>query len=428
MNKAHKQIVLALVLGMVACPLANGQRQTRFSPPTARAASGGSNSGGGYISGGERGSVVQVIRDAEVQAELNLNNEQQQQVSLILQRVKATEDELFGLLDDSFARDRERDEQAIEKAAEARQQLARASRKILEQLTPFQRRQLQVLCRQAATDEAAFQARMMPRQGGGGFGGRADSWGVIFGSGDGSTNSGAGTTRRSDYSRGGGPGGIVRVISYDRVQEQLGLSAEQRLQIAEITGQVSQMETDLFAELQSSHQVPGPGNEQFEQQRQKEESARQAVVRAGEEIMRQLTPAQQTRLRQICLQVQGAEALFKPEIIKALGLTAPEQIKLASMRQETERQTSAIFLGRNRNTSQAPSATAIQSQAEQVMALWRDTERRMLTSVLTPAQQTKLKEMQGKESVGAARLRTGGAWAGSNAGVSSSSGEQLRRP
>ena len=50
--------------------------------------------------------------------------------------------------------------------------------------------------------------------------------------------------------------------------------------------------------------------------------------------------------QEICLQAQGADALFKTEIIQALGLTATEQIKLANLRQEAERQTSALYSGR----------------------------------------------------------------------------------
>ncbi len=49
----------------------------------------------GPASGGERRGVVQVISATAVQAELKLNNEQQQQVGDLLRRVKAMEEELF---------------------------------------------------------------------------------------------------------------------------------------------------------------------------------------------------------------------------------------------------------------------------------------------------------------------------------------------
>src|SRR5438552_7591899 len=97
MKTADKKLALALVFAMAACFAA--QPQTRFSPATPGAASVGSTSathgGGAYVSGGERGSVVQVVRDAEVQTELNLSQEQRQQVNDILVRVQAMEAGLF---------------------------------------------------------------------------------------------------------------------------------------------------------------------------------------------------------------------------------------------------------------------------------------------------------------------------------------------
>jgi hypothetical protein len=102
---------------------------------------------------------------------------------------------------------------------------------------------------------------------------------------------------------------VARVISYERVQQQLGLSELQRQQIAPILASVSQSEAALRAELQSSR--PPPDREWYEQQQQKEASTRAAVARAGEEILQLLTPAQQTRLRQLCLQAQGADARLK---------------------------------------------------------------------------------------------------------------------
>ena len=474
MKTADKNMVLALVFATAACFLAKAQPQTRFAPTTPGAASGGSNgttrSGGSYVSGGELGSVVQVVRDAEVQAELNLSDEQRQQVTDILARVQAMQGELF----EDFRRQRQahledaraRSEQRMEKLEEAHRQLATATKKILELLTPAQQKQLQALCRQAAADEAGFQARMapdkrdggaglgggggggggagggpgpgtasptqifrggqpdlvqrpvIPGQGGGGFGGGAGGGGGNFG---GSTNSRSGTTwrneHRNEYQSGGGPGSVVRVISYDRVQEQLRMSDEQRLQIAGITRQVRQMEAGLFSETQTPARTSRI--ESFEQQRQREESMRQAVARAGEEILQKLKPAQQKRLKEICLQAQGADALFKPEIIQALDLTATQQIKLASMRQEAERQALALY-GPGNNHGQPPAPIGPDSHAER-LRVQVDTERRMIGSVLTPAQQAKLGQLRGNEFAGAARFRSPNAHWAIDAAASSSS-------
>src|SRR6266536_1508902 len=126
MKTEDKKMVLALVFVTAAFFPASLQSQTQFSPAATSPASGGSTStthgGRGYISGGERGSVVQVVRDAEVQADLDLNPEQRQQVSEILLRVQAKERELFddsrrqlqARLEDARARSRQRMERLEE--------------------------------------------------------------------------------------------------------------------------------------------------------------------------------------------------------------------------------------------------------------------------------------------------------------------------
>jgi len=253
----------------------------------------------------------------------------------------------------------------------------------------------------------------------GGFGAGAGGGRGNFGR---SANPASGTTRRNEqrneYQRGGGPGGVVRVISYDRVQEQLKLSDEQRLQIAEITRQVSLAEAGLFADLPTPSATSS--NEWFEQLKQKEESTRHAVARAGEEILQKLDPAQQKRLKEICLQAQGANVLFKPEIIQTLGLTATQQIELARMRQEAERKASALQVPGN-NPRQPPVIIAPEALVERLKAIQVETERRMIGSVLTPGQQAKLRDMRGNEFAGATRLGSVNALWASDAAISDSS-------
>src|ERR1041385_2715281 len=160
MKMTDQKRVLAIVAAMAACHLANAQPQTLPSPSTSGSSISKESGWSAYSSGGERGGVVQVISDADVQAELNLNNEQQQHVGDILRRVRSVEDELFEdfrrsrqeALDSSRARGAERSK----KYQEANQQLARATEKILALLRPAQRTQLQALCRQSRADEAGF--------------------------------------------------------------------------------------------------------------------------------------------------------------------------------------------------------------------------------------------------------------------------------
>ena len=96
MKTMDRKARVALVIGALGCLMANAQPQPQHLPVMRGNAGGGAGGGGGgYASGGERGSVVQVIASPAVQAELNLRNEQQSQVSNILSQVKAKEEELF---------------------------------------------------------------------------------------------------------------------------------------------------------------------------------------------------------------------------------------------------------------------------------------------------------------------------------------------
>jgi hypothetical protein len=461
--------MVAIVIGVLGCLMANAQPQPQPVRGMHGNAVGGSSSGGGgggYTAGGERGSVVQVVRSQEVQAELGLSEKQHLQVSNVLCQVNAKEDELFRDFESMLGRHASslpRDAEQGKKFEEANQQLAHATDEIVAQLTVAQRAQLRELCRQALADESSFQERMTGSQGlagpagrGGGSGGASSGFSASGGSGTrgseyapgggpngfqertarsqelggpagrvggsggasgGFSASGGSGTQRNEYASGGGPGGVVRVISYPGVQEQLKLSAAQRTKIAAIAGQLREFESSFSADLRSSRRASLVQRKQqfvhqrqeFELQRQKEDSTRQAVVHASEQITQLLTPVQQKRLKEIRLQVQGADALFKPEIIRALGLTATQQIKLGKLREETNHQ---VFL-------EGP---------EQRMALRREGEQRMLSSVLTPEQQGKLQEMTGKEFAGAIRLGTSSAGGGGSAGGSFSSSAQPKGP
>jgi len=357
--------------------------------------------------------VVRVIQHPAVQLEVGVSREQKQRIDTILQRVRVLENEFIESFHQLMTVQHEAyGARGLETAAKydaANQQLAQASRKVLEQLTPAQRNQLQALCQRAKADPAGFQARMTHggRVGGGGGGG-----GVSSASSSGGSSVGPGSSVQREYQDGGGPGGVMNVISQEQVQQQLQLDPTQRQQIAEIVGQVEQSEAAFRRDTRPP--IGGPRSERFqarqqrfEQQKQKEESVRQAVNRAGEDILKELTETQQKRVREICLQAQGVDALFKPEIIRALGLSATQQVKLANLRR-----TAPTQLPR----AAQPDGNWIATQAR----LQLETEHRMINEVLTPAQLTKLQQMRGKEFAGASGFMptAGGGW-NSSAGTSS---------
>jgi Spy/CpxP family protein refolding chaperone len=189
---------------------------------------------------------------------------------------------------------------------------------------------------------------------------------------------------------------------------------------------------------------------------QKSAAASLVLARARHDIGKALTPGQMKRLEQISLQELGAEALSRSNIVKALNLTQEQQQTLAEIRSETGRELSVMAQrfqeaffpkwaqppprGSRRAGGDAPSqnqfaqgtasttasatpgsavtvrsasggggrsggGTFILTPAQQKMmeegraqhqAVVQQSERRMIEQVLTPQQQAKLKELQGK--------------------------------
>ena len=171
MKTTEWRAVVATVIGVFGCLLANAQPQSPIIRGTHGNSGGGSSGGGGYTTGGERGSVVQLIRSQEVQAELGLSEKQHLQVSNVLRQVNAKEEELFRDFETMTVRHASslsRDAEQGKKFEEANQQLAHATNEIVALLTVTQRAQLKELCRQALADENGSQQRMAGNQGLGG--------------------------------------------------------------------------------------------------------------------------------------------------------------------------------------------------------------------------------------------------------------------
>lgn len=358
---------------------------------------GGSSGGGGFSSGGERGTVVSVFRYPGVQEEVGITGDQQAKIAAILQRVQAAEIDLVRDMRAAMGQRTEaRKGRAVEMGKrydEANRQLDETNRKILEILTPNQRSQLQRFRDQAKANPQVFQGGGFGGGGGGAGGGGGGEGGVI-----------PGASTRKDYQAGGGPSGVVSVIAQPRVQSQLRLTETQQRQVAETLAQFKQQETAFLGEVRPA--MAGPGSDAFKQRqrqteefRQREAAIREETVRADQEILRELTVAQQKRVKELCLQAQGAEALFKPEVIRALGITPAQQVKLGNLRQQAVRSAKA---------DPGAGVSAAAADANWVQA-WRqqrrEAERRMIVEVLTPAQQAKLLDMRGRDFPGLSEAR-----------------------
>ncbi len=217
--------------------------------------------------------------------------------------------------------------------------------------------------------------------------------------------------------RGGERGDIVEVISDPGVRAELDLTAGQQERISGIVTRVRAQEREIFEEARNGcheHSQPPsqceadffpmrsgsstPICEWIEQRCAKLNAMRAAIAQAGQEVRGCLTAMQRKRLREICLQVQGAEALFKPNVLQTLDLTPAQVERLRAFNQETERQTMALR-GPVSGSSIAPS-----SVAQQIATLKCRRQKQMIRDVLDATQQALLHQLEGEPFAGAALL------------------------
>jgi hypothetical protein len=105
-----------------------------------------------------------------------------------------------------------------------------------------------------------------------------------------------------------------------------------------------------------------------------------------------LRPDQATRLRQIVLQQQGANAFADPSIVAALGLTPAQQEKIRALQEETHQSVWAV----------ARSATFRPEDWKKVEESWRKTRGDIL-GTLTGDQKERWKELTGAAFTGEVR-------------------------
>lgn len=241
------------------------------------------------------------------------------------------------------------------------------------------------------------------------------------GSGSGEANGGA-------YRSGGGPGSVLRLIAYPEVQRDLKLDPQQVERIGQILRSLQAAEQKARDDARSA---AGPERGRSMAERMKRLEKENDASR--EQIDGVLTLGQRDRLKQISLQNRGAEALFDPEIVEALGLTKAQQERLENMRREVQEKEREL-MGDVRALPSEKRGEAIRSAIRKIAQFQDDAAKPMLESVLDDRQTAKLKELQGVKLELAPRYipRSGSAQGGSGGdsgrGGGSSGGASGRGP
>lgn len=180
----------------------------------------------------------------------------------------------------------------------------------------------------------------------------------------------------------GGPGANwLMLLRVEKVQKELELVDDQKAKLREIGEQAMARMRELFP-----RQEPGQELSREERQARSAEMAKRMAAanretnKAIEEV---LLPHQVERLKQISLQIRGAQALDDPEVARELGITDEQKQKFAQIREEAMNKGRELF-----------GAGQAGNMRERFQRLRQETEEQIL-AVLTADQKEKFEKMKG---------------------------------
>jgi len=185
---------------------------------------------------------------------------------------------------------------------------------------------------------------------------------------------------------GGGQMSAIFLLQREDVQDDLGITAEQRGQLRDL--QEKQMEN-----MRGRFQRGGGGGQGQRPDREAMRAEMEKLQKEMEaEVGKILKPEQSTRLKEIGIQMAGNRAVMQEPVAKELGITADQKTKLDAL-QTKQREANQAVMERMRNQElDMDQFRATMEKNNKIM----DEE---IGKVLTETQRTKLKAMGGKPFV-----------------------------
>ena len=255
--------------------------------------------------------------------------------------------------------------------------------------------------------------------GGGGFGQRGPG--------------GGGFGQRGPGMGGGGVSGLLRS---EQVQKEINITEDQKSQLAKMAEeQMAAMRERFSGQSRENREEMSDADRQAQREKMMKEF-QEAAKEAEGKIRGILKPEQFKRLKQIELQQQGVEALRRPDMAQALGLTEDQIEKLKEafagvqkQREEIGEQTRALYQG-FRDASEDERAK-LREKGEQIRAkgegLKKESQQKAM-AILTDEQKGKLKDMMGKRFQLEQRGMSGRPGGGRPGGDRGGQGQGGRRP
>ena len=229
----------------------------------------------------------------------------------------------------------------------------------------------------------------------------------------------------------GGPGGaggmqgsISMLLGMAEVQKELGLSDEQKKQVADLSRELrEQMQSSMgnFNFQQMQDLSPEERDKRIAEARKKSEAVNEQAVAKVAKI---LDAKQFQRFEQLRVQREGISTLSRPEVAAKLGLSEDQQAKIRAIQESARPQARG---GPNQSEEdRRASFTRMQQQREKMQA--------DILGVLTDAQKSKWEELKGKKFTfpqgggGGGFGRGGSGSGGPGGGGFGGGGERVRPP
>ena len=198
------------------------------------------------------------------------------------------------------------------------------------------------------------------------------------------------------FPRGGGQGGgmmrmgrgmggaqpAAMILARKDVKADLGGTDEQTRQIEDAQKASQEKMMSVFQELRAAGGPPDREAMQAAFQKLQKES--------DAEIAKILKPEQQTRLKEITIQLAGNQAITREDVQKALEITADQKAKIKALQDKSREANQSVMEKMRNGEIQRDEIQAIMTKNGKVM-------NDELGKLLTEAQKKKLTEMGGKK-------------------------------
>jgi Spy/CpxP family protein refolding chaperone len=179
----------------------------------------------------------------------------------------------------------------------------------------------------------------------------------------------------------------MALLEIEAVQAELQLTAEQR-------GKCQQVKANVVAEARRRFATINPAERPDLAKQWEKELAHDAQT----SIEAILVPAQLQRLRQIRLQIQGTAALYRPDVMRALGIDERQKDTLWAVATRARQRMQEAAQSLQRALGESRDSPAVDRNLAAMEQLRREADAQVM-AVLTPQQQARFQQMMGTRFV-----------------------------